>query len=121
MAGQKKVALASCSVALPPFGTYSVSFWFFPLVRLVGMAFFFFCFFVLENNFKTEQRTTPDTEPLSKQRFVLIVVDFANQFPELLKMVFDNVVQIRINRELVDTHNVCKPVKCFVMFLPYID
>ncbi|MDM1094212.1 hypothetical protein HXZ89_13365 [Myroides odoratimimus] len=37
-----------------------------PPVRLVKMAFFFFCFFVLENNFKREQRTTPDTAPLSK-------------------------------------------------------
>lgn len=93
----------------------------FPPVRLVRMAFFFFCFFVLENNFKRELRTTPDTAPQSKQRFVLIVVDFANQFPELLKVVFDNVVEIRINCQLVNAHNVGKPVKCFVMFLPYID
>ena len=91
----------------------------FPPVPLVKMA-FFFCF-SLENNFKREQRTTPDTEPLSKQRFVLIVVDFANQFPELLKMVLDNVVEIRINRQFVNSHNIGKPVKCFVMFLPNID
>jgi hypothetical protein len=84
------------------------------------MAFFFFCFFLLENNFKWEQRTTPETAPLSKQRFVLIVVDFANQIRELLKVVFDNVVQIGINCQLVDTHNIGKPVKCFVVFLPYI-
>ena len=37
-----------------------------PSVRLVKMAFFFFCFFVLENNFKREQRTTLDTAPQSK-------------------------------------------------------
>ena len=52
---------------------------------------------------------------------MFLVIDFPNQFPELLKMVFDNIIQIRINRELVDAHNVCKPVEHFVVFLPYID
>ena len=92
----------------------------FPPVRLAKMAFFFFCFFLLENNFKRELRILTKGR-LSKQRLVLIVINFLNQFSELLKMVFDNVVQIRINRELVNAHNVCKPVKCFVVFLPYID
>lgn len=84
------------------------------------MAFFFFCFFVLKNYFKREQRTTLDTAPQSKQRLVLLIIDFANYFPELLKVVLDNVVQIGINRQFVDAHNIGKPVKCLVVFLPYI-
>jgi hypothetical protein len=43
--------------ALPPFGTYSVSFWFFRLSALLKWL-SFFLFFVLENNFKREKRTT---------------------------------------------------------------
>ena len=60
-------------------------------------------------------------KPLSKQRLVLFVIYFLNQFPELLKMVFDNIIQICINREFVNTHNIGKPVERFVVFLPYID
>ena len=104
---------------LPPCGTYSVSFWSFRLSAL--LEWLSFSVFVLENNFKRELRTTPGTAPQSKQRFVLIVVDFANQFAELLKVVFDNVVEIRINRQLVNAHNVSKPVKPIVVFLPNID
>ena len=60
-------------------------------------GFLFFLFFSFENNFNRELRILTKGR-LSKQRLVLIVIDFLNQFSELLKMVFDNVVQIRINR-----------------------
>lgn len=37
---------------------------------------------------------------------MFFAVDFANQIPELLKMVFDNIIQIHINCKLVDAHNI---------------
>jgi hypothetical protein len=45
MAGQNKVASPSYCVALPPFGTYSVSFWFFRLSALIEWLSFFSVFF----------------------------------------------------------------------------
>gem|GEM_PF-6724218 len=109
-----------CVIALPPFGIYSDFLLVLPLVRLVKMAFFFFCFFLLETILRGRNALPTNNVLLSKQRFVLIVIDFLNQFPEFLKMVFDDVIQIRINRQFVNPHNTCKPVKRFVVFLPYI-
>jgi hypothetical protein len=119
MAGQM-VASPSCCVALPPFGTYSVSFWFFRLSALIERLSFFSVFFFWKIILRRNALPTNNV-PLSKQRFVLIVVGFPNQLPELLKMIFYNVVQIRINRQFVNAHNVGKPVKRIVVFLPYID
>lgn len=119
MAGQKSgfAELLCCPATLRDLFRFL---WVFPPVRLVKMAFFFFCFFVLETILR-ERNAPPTNAPPSKQRLVLLVIDFLNQLPELLKMVFDNVIQIRINRQFVDTHNVCKPVERFVVFLSHID
>jgi len=70
----------------------------FPLVRLVKMAFFFFFFFLLENNFKREQRTTPDTAPQSEQRLRFTVVQCQNHFLKFLKMVFEDIINVGIQR-----------------------
>src|SRR5690606_11765032 len=85
------------------------------------MAFFFFCFFLLKTILRGRNALPTNNTLLSKQRLVLLVIDFLNQLPELLKMIFDNVVQIRINRQLVNAHNVCTSIERIVVFLSYID
>lgn len=54
-----KVASPDCFIALPPFGTYSVSFWFFAMPAL-GSCFLFFRFFfwkkVLRSEAEQEER-----------------------------------------------------------------
>ena len=66
----------------------------FPLVRLVKMAFFFFCFFLLENNFKGEQRIvkiTPNPNKSGSQwhylAFIVVLVNrcYSNSLTELCK------------------------------------
>ncbi|MEG1301894.1 MAG: hypothetical protein RSC93_14475, partial [Erysipelotrichaceae bacterium] len=74
------VASPSCCVALPPFGTYSVSFWFFRLSALFEWLSFFSVFLFWKIILRGRNEPPPDTAPLSEQRFVLFVVDFANQF-----------------------------------------
>ena len=119
MAGQIRWLRRAAVLPCHPSGLIPFPFGFNPC-RLVKMAFFFFCFFVLKIIFERELRILINGQ-LSKQWLVLIVIDFLNQFSELLKVVLDNVVQIRINRQFVNSYNVGKPVKCFVVFLPYID
>ena len=97
MAGQKggfAELLCDCPATLRDLFRFLL---FFSPVHLVKMAFFFFCFFVLKIIFERELRILTNGQ-LSKQRLVLIVVDFLNQLSELLKVIFDNIVQIRINR-----------------------
>ena len=66
----------------------------FPPVPLVKMAFFFFCFFLLENNFKGEQRIvkiTPNPNKSGSQwhylAFIVVTVNscFSNSLAELCK------------------------------------
>src|SRR5690606_31353100 len=93
----------------------------FRLSALLKWLSFFSVFLFWKIILRGRNEPSPDIAPLSEQRLVLFVIDFLNQLPKLLKMVFDNVIQIRINRQFVDTHNACKPIKRFVVFLPYID
>src|SRR5690606_11496467 len=118
MAGQKRWLRRVVVLPCHPSGLIPFPFGFSACTPCLN-GFLFFCFFLLETI--SREKRTPTSLSLSEQRFVFLVINFLNQLPELLKMVFDNIIQIRINRELVDAHNVCKPVEHFVVFLPYID